>query len=757
MNRRLFALLIGIILVMITVVPVAAQVVPCRPGDFCPPPPIWGVSTNPEWLKIDHHRVRVAIEGQIARTEISMEFENDGNGLAEGTFIFPLPMGAAVENLIMYINGVPIEARVLEADEARDYYDEIVRQYRDPALLEYIGQSVVQANVFPIPPGESRRIEITYSQVLEIDNGLFEYAYPMDVTNLTTFRNIEDMSIYVEVDSDQPVSSIYSPTHDIAISRRDNDHAFSVGFEASDYRSEGDFTLYWGIDSDTIDLNVLTYRESAAQDGFFMLLVQPPLELDDAQIVPRDIIIVLDQSGSMDGTKWEQAQEAANYVLGELNSRDRFNVILFSTGWRVFSNELESASVADEAQDWIDGMFPEGGTDINGALLTALDMVDTASERPTTILFLTDGLPTEGETDPDDIVANIEAAAPSSVRIFGFGVGDDVDTFLLDQVAQALRGTTSYVRPSERIDEEVASLYNRISAPVLTDVELEIDGTRVEMLYPAEPLPDLFAGTQLTLVGRYRDAVDDATVRLSGVVNGERQTFVYDGFSFRERAGGEEFIPRLWATRRIGDLLNTIRLNGESDELVDSIVNLSIRYGIITPYTSFLIDENDILSQSGRDQAAQSLNEAASELASTRSGAGAVTAADAFGGLSSANAPAPIMMMPTASAMMPGQVTTGSVDLGGGDDAEGGFGYQQNPIQTVGGKTFIWQEGVWMDTTYNPDDTAAPRVTVEFFSDAYFDLLLEMPELADYFAIGEQVIVVIEDTVYEVTAEQAAQ
>lgn len=742
MKRHLFVLIIGIILTMIAAPSVSAQTIPCPPADWCPPPRPWGVSTNPEWLKIDHHRVRVEIDGQIARTAISMEFENDGAGLAEGTFIFPLPMGAAVENLVMYINGVPIEARVLEADEAREYYDAIVRQYRDPALLEYIGQSVVQANVFPIPPGESRRIEITYSQVLEFDNGLFEYAYPMDVSNLTTFRNVEDMSIFVEVNSDQPVSTIYSPTHDIAISRRDAERSFSVGFEARNYRSEGDFTLYWGVDSDVIDVTLLTYRESAAQDGFFMLLLQPPLELTSEQIVPRDIIIVLDQSGSMTGPKWEQAQQASIDVLDRLNPEDRFNVILFSTGWRIFSNRLEPASVADEAQDWIAGMFPEGGTNINGALLTALDMVDVASERPTTILFLTDGLPTEGETDPDAIVENVIDAAPANVRLFGFGVGDDVDTFLLDQIAQALRGTTSYVRPSERIDEEVASLYNRISAPVLTDVELTIEGTRIDMLYPGEPLPDLFAGTQLALVGRYRDAVDDATIRLSGVVNGERQTFVYDGFSFRERAGGEAFIARLWATRRIGDLLNTIRLHGENDELVDSIVNLSIRYGIITPYTSFLIDENDILSQTGREQAVQAFSQAASSLAGARSGAGAVTAADAFGGLSSASAPAP-MALPTASALMPGQ----------SDGTAESAGYQPSPIQTVGSKTFIWRDSVWTDTTYNPDDASAPRVTVEFLSDAYFDLLLELPELADYFAIGQQVIVVIDGTVYEVTAE----
>lgn len=752
-GRRLPAFIITLamltVVLFIGVMPIGAQII-----DPLPPCCWGGVSTNPEWLKIDHHRVRVEIENQIARTNLSMEFVNEGDGLAEGTFVFPLPLGAAVEELIMEVNGIPIEARVLEADEAREYYDEIVRQYRDPALLEYIGQSVVQANVFPIPPGDSRRIEITYSQVLEIDNGLFHYAYPLDVTALTSTRTIENMSISVQVISDDPIGTIYSPSHEIAIARSDDDRSFNVGFEENDFRADGDFSLFYGIDSDTIDVNLLTYRESATEDGFFMLLVQPPMRLPDEQIPARDIIIVLDQSGSMDGTKWEQAQAAAGYVLGELNPRDRFNVILFSTGWRLFGDGLQDASAADEARAWIDGMYPEGGTDINGALTTALDMVDTASERPTTILFMTDGLPTEGEIDPDQIVDNVTDDIPPGVRLFAFGVGDDVDTFLLDAISQAMRGTSSYVRPSERIDEEVASLYNRISAPVMTDVELSIDGTRVDSVYPASPLPDLFAGTQLTIVGRYRDGQQSATIELSGLVDGQPQRFVYSNLAFRERAGGEAFVSLLWATRRIGDLLNTIRLNGESDELVDSIVSLSIRYGIITPYTSFLIDENDILSQSGRDQAAEAVSTTTNTLSDLRSGAGAVDAADLMGGLMGASAPAPGMQFSaggnvsnTPSATQP---APGTLPMDGIVDQEQPI---VNPIQTVNGKTFILQAGVWTDTTYNPDDTAATRVSVVFFSDAYFDLLAEQPDLADFFALGDRVIVVIDGTVYEVTPE----
>lgn len=739
-------LLIALMLALLSLVaPLAAQVVGCAPPPcpmdadctFVPPTSCIevrpGVFTNPDWLKIDHHRVNVEITDQIARTTVDMEFVNEGNGLAEGTFLFPIPMGAAVEELIMYINDVPIEARILEADEARNIYDEIVRQYRDPALLEYVGSQLVQANVFPIPPAESRRITITYSQVLEVDNGLFKYNYPLDVSALTSRRPIEEMSVRVSVEGQDAISNIYSPSHDVAINRQTSNTGFVAGFERNNFTADQDFTLYYGLENDRISMNALSYRESANEDGFFMMLLQPPLELEAEQIVPRDIIIVLDQSGSMWGDKWDQARAATSYILENLNEADRFNVILFSTGWRLFSDDLVNPNNAQDAIDWVNNQSAEGGTDINGALTTALEMVD--DERPATILFLTDGLATEGVTRLESILDNIAAVARPNARIFTFGVGDDVDTFLLDTLVQEYRGAGSYVRPSERVDEAVASLYNKISSPMLTDVEVTIDGVTVDSLYPTGQLPDLFAGSQLTLVGRYRNGSNNVTVRLSGVVNGETQTYVYEGLNFRENSGGDSFVARLWATRRIGDLLNSIRLHGESSELVQSVIDLSIRYGIITPYTSFLIEEDDILSQTARNRAEEALteNEAFGGIAS---GSVAVDAADAVQSLRSANSAAP-MVMPSSAPLEEGAQ----------------FEPVQNPIQTVGAKTFILQGEVWTDTTYQPDTMTTQQV--EFLSDAYFDLLDTIPELREYFAVGERVIVLWDGIAYEITVAEA--
>jgi Ca-activated chloride channel family protein len=422
-------------------------------------------------------------------------------------------------------------------------------------------------------------------------------------------------------------------------------------------------------------------------------------------------------------------------VLEHLNPEDRFNAILFSTGWRIYSDRLEPASMAGDAVSWIEGQFAEGGTNINDALMTALGQADP--ERPTTILFMTDGLPTEGEMDTDQIIDNLTEAAPDNARIFTFGVGDDVDTFLLDEISSAFNGSSSYVRPTERIDEEVASLYNRISAPVLQNATVQIEGATIDSLYPQMPV-DLFAGTQLTLVGRYREGSEGATVTLTGEIDGETFTSHYAGLSLREQAGGESFIAQLWATRRIGDLLNTMRLNGESDELVDSIISLSVRYGIITPYTSFLLDENDILSQTGRDQAAAQFAQEAQTLSNVSAGAAAVDAADMAANMSVANAPAPMATMTAPGTPPAGGAPAISTEL---------------PLQTVEGRTFILQDGVWTDTTFEPDTMETTQVA--FLSDAYFDLLAAQPELGPFFALGERVIVVTDNGAIEVTEAAA--
>ncbi len=692
--------------------PAAAEIDPLPPI-----PPDW----NFDGLTIEYQRVNVTIEDQIATTHIEQLFVNNNDWFIEGIYLFPLPEGAAVSQLTMWVDGVPIEAKILEADEARQIYDEIVRQLRDPALLEYVGTSAIQANVFPIPGHDERLIEIEYSQVLPAENGLIHFTYPQS-TSLYTNTPLDNQSIRVEVQSNEEIRAIYSPSHPVAIDR-DGDFRAVLGYEDSDVTADRDFELYYTVSPENIGLNLISYKE-IDEDGFFLLLVAPTVEIDPDQVVAKDVILVLDTSGSMHGEKLDQAKEAVGFVVDSLNPEDRFNIVTFSTGIRSYAQDLIPANEPGNYDAFINSIDALGGTNISTALLEAVNLAD--AERPTTIIFLTDGLATEGIIETPLLIDTVEDQTPDNVRIFAFGVGDDVDTLLLDSLAQNHGGTTTYVRPNQQIDEAVSGFYAKISTPILANISLDFDNIIVEQQYPSA-LPDLFAGTQLVLTGRYREG-GPATITLSGEVNGQEQTFVYEDNTFRSN-GGDDFIPRLWATRAIGHLLTQIRLHGEDAELVQSVVNLSIRYGIITPYTSYLIEEDDIFTQSGRDDILEEAEESFAFPAEA-SGEAAVEAASEQGALADADA---------AFAPSAGNSVTAS---------DGTLVNTNEVVQLTGNKTFVLRDGVWIDTAYNADEQTPQQVG--FASDGYFDLLSAAPEIGQYLSLGTEVLFVYGDQVYQI-------
>ncbi len=695
------------------------------------------------WLTIRYHRVTVTIEDQVAVTRVEQEFLNECDWEVEGTYVFPLPEGAAVSEFVMWVDGVPVEGKILEADEARAIYEDIVRRRRDPALLEYVGRSAIQARIFPIPPGGSRKVELEYSQVLPVENGLVRYVYPLNTEKFSA-RPLEEVSVHIEIRSRDAMRAIYSPTHqDRVYIERDGNYQATVGYEETDILPEDDFELVYTVGQEDVGLNLLTYREPPGDglapgeaEGFFLLLVAPSVEAEKERVIPRDVILVLDTSGSMGGEKIEQAQEALIYVLEHLNEEDRFNIIAFSTGLRQYAQGLRPASEASEAAGWVRRLEAVGGTDINRALLEALMQTDgsttltTGSERPTVLIFLTDGLPTEGVTEVEQILANVDASASDNVRFFPFGVGDDVNTILLDTLAEQHRGATSYVRPYERIDEEISAFYAKISTPVLADVQLDFGDVLVEDTYPY-PLPDLFAGTQLILVGRYRlpsPSRGGTRIMLTGEVNGERREFTYEG-AFAQSSNhpttwSPSFIPRLWATRKIGHLLTQIRLHGERREWVDAVIALSVRYGVITPYTSFLIQETEenILTEGGQEDAAEKFLAMPTP---APYGAPAAEMADEQAGMRSAES--------AGSGIMPEEAA--------------------QVVRLVGSKTFVLQDTIWTDTTFDPSQMSTTQVS--FGSDRYFELLAARPEWGKYLALGERVIFVAEGTAYEVVEGEA--
>ncbi|HEX9926585.1 MAG TPA: VIT domain-containing protein [Anaerolineae bacterium] len=728
--------LIGLVIVILTLV-FAFNPVPVRADGIiipeppiicrgCPPPP-----PNPRevpYLTVETHRVNVSIDNQVATTRVDQVFRNDSQWSLEGTYVFPMPENAAISDFAMWVNGERVEGQLYTKEEARRIYDEIMRRRRDPALLEYIGRDLFQASIFPIDPGDTRRVQIEYSQILPVDNGLVQYVYPLS-TERFSHRPLESVAITVDISSREAIKAIYSPSHPVSI-KRDGRFNALAGWEDFEVKPTTDFSLFYSISPDDVGVNLLSTKERG-EDGFFTLLIAP--NVDAEQVVDKDVILVLDVSGSMEGEKMEQAQDALRFVLDHLNEGDRFNIIGFSTGVRTFSTRPEPLSELRAGHRFVDDLRPEGSTDINRALLEAIAGADR--QRPTIIIFLTDGLPTSGVVETPLILNNIEQAATGNLRIFPFGVGDDVDTILLDSLAQQQRGASAYVRPGERVDEQVSGFYAKVSTPVLADISLEVDGVRIEDSYPF-PLPDLFAGSQLIVAGRYREG-GPATITLSGEINGRSRIFHFDDLTFageRQQRQSSAFIPRLWATRKVGYLLNQIRLNGENRELIDEIVDLSVRYGIITPYTSFLVEEPEMaLSREGRSIIADdAFAQAEEEEAEPASGAGAVDKAVAQNSLAEAD---------MAAAPLPLATATAGLDRAGSSMAGAAA------VTAVGDRAFVLKNGVWTDTTFDP--TTMSTTELPFPSDRFLEFLNERPESGKYFALGPQVIVVIDGAAYE--------
>jgi len=691
------------------------------------PPPGVDVRLD-QSLAIKYHHVDIQIKDQVATTRVDQVFVNDNPWTAEGTYIFPLPEGAAVSDFVMWVDGKAVHGEILEADEARTIYDDVVRRMKDPALLEYVGRKALKASVFPIPPGEERKIELEYSQILPVENGLVHYIYPLSTERFSS-RPLEDLVVRAQIESREPLKAVYSSRHEVSIDREDDYHAL-LGLEQSDVLPDRDFELFYTISSEKIGLNLLSFKEEG-QDGFFLLLAAPDVKVNEEEIVVKDIILVLDTSGSMQGEKMDQAKEAARYVLDHLNPLDRFAIVSFATTTRSFSPSLEPAAQADKGKDFLDRLEAMGSTDINRAMIEAVGLAEEV--RPTTLIFLTDGLPTEGVTVTGAILDNVAREAPDNVRIFSFGVGDDVDTDLLDQISMDNGGASTYVRPGEEIDEEVSAFYRRVKMPVLSDLSLDWGDIIVDQVYP-QRIPDLFAGSQLIMLGRYREG-GPAKITLKGMVNQEERSYTYEDLSFRKE-GGDDFIPRLWATRAVGYYLTQIRLYGEKQEWIDSIVSLSTRYGIITPYTSFLVQEKDIFSDKGREEAISDFEE---EMA-------AAAAEPAFGEAAVEKA----VYQKSLSAAPVGAAVPVNMSVSTGIDGTSKMVRVSEVLKNVGSKTFLLKNDTWIDTTF---DRSMKTKKVAFLGEEYFDLISQVPVLGSYFALGERVIVVHEGQAYETVAE----
>ena len=542
--------------------------------------------------------INATIDGQVATTQVSQTFVNTGPQQIEACFVFPLPYDGAIDRMTFMVEGKEYEAKLLEAGKARDIYEGYMRRNQDPALLEWIGQGMFKTSVFPIPPGAERTVQIRYTQLLRQDMGIHDFLIPLSTAKYTD-RAIESFSVKATLQTPEKLKNIYSPTHDIRIDRS-GDQLAIVKVAISNYIPTNDLRIMFNTDNRHVGANLMSYwpDDDQTRHGYFTLLATPEIRQNTPEIQQKNVIFVVDRSGSMNGRKMEQAREAAKFVLNNLQDGDLFNIIAYDTDVEAFRPELQKYDRQSraEATGFVEGLFAGGSTNIDGALKRALEMVGDGA-LPSYIVFLTDGLPTHGETGESKIAANILEANRQGARLISFGVGFDVNSRLLDRLTRENRGQSQYVRPDEDLEEHVSRLYSRISAPVLTDVKIEYlyedagtGGANINRVYPAEVL-DLFAGQQLVLVGRYQGK-GKAKLVVSGRIGDATRRFEYDvNFASPGTSPRFAFTARLWAARRIGEIIDLIDLQGQNQELVNELIRLSTRHGILTPYTSYLADD----------------------------------------------------------------------------------------------------------------------------------------------------------------------
>ena len=539
-------------------------------------------------LAMLNHHVDVSLEDQVAVTRVEQTFRNHTDRKLEATYVFPVPEGASVRDFAMWVNGQKVKGELLKADEAKHMYTSIVRQTKNPAMLDYIGSDLLRLKIYPIPPKGDQKVEISFTAIAKKENDVVEYVYPLNTVRVAA-STMEEFRLTVSLKSQQPIGGIYSPTHEVTINQASDQEAV-IQFERIGAQLDRDFQLFYTSSGQDIGLTALEHRPISDEEGYVLMLVSPRAELSRDQKVPRDIVFVVDTSGSMmHDKKIEQAKSALRHCLGGLTADDRFGLINFATTVNRYRNELVPANEEQikRAKGWVADLYAGGGTAIQPAMESALGMRTDDSERMFTIVFFTDGQPTIGETNTEVIVANIVAKNTANTRIFSFGVGDDLNAVFLDQIAEKTRAVNRFVRPGENLEANVSSFFNKINHPVLANLNLSTTGDiQLTEVYPPQ-LPDLFHGDQLVVLARYEGS-GHAAVILDGKVGIHDKQFVYER-EFQSLTDEKPFVEELWARRKVGYLLDQIRINGEQKELVDEVVLLAKNYGITTPYTSYLI------------------------------------------------------------------------------------------------------------------------------------------------------------------------
>jgi Ca-activated chloride channel family protein len=540
------------------------------------------------YLEVTHHDVTVDIRGVHAVTHVEQAFHNPTDAPIRGHYVFPIPPDAMLSSFSATLDGADQAVDRQNAVEATRMLNDRIADHRDPSLLQYADWEAYTFELI-VEPHETRTMTLTYEEIVQPSGGALHYHYVLS-TERYSARPLDEVSIVVNVAGDTALGAVYSSSHPVAVERPAPNEA-RVSYRAEAVHPDEDFHLFITPASDGFGSALLTGTMADAegqQQEHILFLFAPEVGAAQETAMPKDLVLVLDRSGSMSGEKIDQAKQALHFILDHLNPEDRFSIVGFNDRLDVFSRKLEPASheMRQQAHSFVDDLIADEGTDIDGALQRGLDILSNSDTRPGSmplVVFLTDGLPTVGLTDPARIIERAgRANGRIEARLHVFGVGYDVNSHLLDQLASENGGSVTYVQPGENLELRLSAFYRKIANPVLTDLAITFEGMETWDMHP-QPLPDMFEGSSLLLTGRARIHGGPITVRVRGRAHDEDWQATY---TFKtETTGDHAFVPRLWATRQVGTLLDQIRVEGETEALVEEIRTLGLTYGLVTPYT----------------------------------------------------------------------------------------------------------------------------------------------------------------------------
>ena len=664
--------------------------------------------------------VRAELANGVLRYEVTETFVNRGSGIGEADYMFPLPKGAAFQDLKLSINGEMVSGETMSSAQARQIYEQIVRQRRDPALVEWMGYGLLRARIFPIAPGEEKKVVVRFQSVAEREGDALRMDYFRGSRPGPEIRASESearTSFTLRYPAEALYGNAYSPTHSLTTTRSGAIREVTVTGDGRE------ITLLVPVRrSIEPAISVLTYAP-AREDGFALITLSPPAVAP--RLTDRDVTLVLDVSGSMSGVKIKQARAAGLQLLATLRPADRFRLVDFSTDVRTFRDDFAYATAENvrAASRYLESLDASGSTNISGALEEALRPAVTAG-RLGLVLFVTDGEPTVGERDPERIASRV-AELRGSRRIFSFGVGADLNVALVERLALEGRGTAQFVRPDESVERPVSIVASRLTSPVVTDMKVYADGTRLLKTQPSQP-SDIFAGQDFVMLARYNHS---GSTRLhfegrtaSGTVHWTSSVV------FPANTRENSFIARLWATQRVGYLSVEKRRHGGSSEVDDEIRELGERYGIPTEFSSYLVVEPGMnRPMSVRDSSMRLDNVVIT---------GAAAAA------------APLSVNEKRFEAARASAAQRSVTSLTAADEVARFTGSGKASRRSGNRLFVLRDSVWTDTGLK-DSTR--RVKIRAYSAAYFRVVELLPELREALVFGDRVIVAGREIAIEIT------